>query len=172
MAEAASGFAQVASIWPSEPAVPAIATFYEARALEADGRLDEARRTYRIVDARWPGSDRNGDEPSWTGLDWPVEAGWEATASVQWPERIQRAAVAARIAALDAATASAPEGLLLARARWLIEHARQTEAIAVLAPLRETMSADVSIVRHEAELAVARQRLVGGRSSRDAMLSR
>lgn len=149
-AAAAVRFGTVARRYADQPTVPTIATFYQGRAFEADGRMAEALEAYERVLRTW-----EGDRQTWSGLDWPVEFESFGPVYSTWPREIERAWIAARIEILQRARTEV-EGLTRVQARWLLDHAQPAEArdaLRAAVTRRPDLSGDpdFATLRHRAE---------------------
>ena len=129
---ATESFARVAAVYAGKPTVPALASFYEARAYEAMSRWPDALRAYRTAFNAWPANDND-----WIGLEWKVRYFVDPFVDSLWPQYISRSDVAQRIKVLTQVVAVPADGEI-ERATWLLDHHRPSEARGVLLRVAKT----------------------------------
>jgi tetratricopeptide (TPR) repeat protein len=135
---AAKVFARIGSIYAGKPSVPAMASFYEARAYEVTARWAEALRAYRTAYDTWPAR-----EDEWYGLNWKVLYFADPFVTSLWPASISRSEVASRIAALTRAVSSRVTSDV-EHATWLLNHDRPSEARDVLLRIEKATQGSTS----------------------------
>ena len=116
---AAKIFARLAAVYAGKPTVPALASFYEARAYEATARWTDALRGVSAPRSTC-GRPTTDD---WMGLEWKVLYFVDPFVDSFWPHDISRGDVAQRIEVLTQVVAVASSGEI-ERATWLLDHRR------------------------------------------------
>ena len=149
---AEASFRRAALDYRDEPMVPLLGAAYAARALEAQGRFDDALPEYRRAIALW---DPDFGEALSTA-PWEPSRAWPGDDLSPDPTSVTREGLADRAATL-ARVISIPGGLILERGRWQIEQGRWTEAQATLRGLvkqypRTPVAAEGRLLLHRAQL--------------------